>query len=175
MVTTTAARSLPPSVATVRAALSDVTDPEIPVISIVDLGIVDRVAVDAPDGAIEVTLLPTFVGCPALEMIRGAVEERLAAFGRPVRVAFAYSPPWTSDRISTRGRERLRRWGFAPPVPAGRADGPTLIPLSATAPVPCPHCGSHRTVLENAFGPTQCRSIHHCTSCRQPFEAFKPV
>ena len=163
------------SVAAVHAALAEVSDPEIPIISIVDLGIVDRVEVAPSDGAIAVTLLPTFVGCPALDMIRGAVEERLASFGRPVRVDFAYSPPWSSDRISPRGRDRLRRGGFAPPSPTSSPDQPVLISLSAAPPTHCPHCGSKRTVLENAFGPTQCRSIHHCTACRQPFEAFKPV
>ena len=165
----------PPTVAAVHSALAEVADPEIPVVSIVDLGLVARAAVDPTDGSIHVTLLPTFVGCPALEVIRAAVEERLAAFDRPVRVDFSFAPPWTSDRITTRGRERLRRSGFAPPSPAPAADAPMLIQLAPADSVSCPHCGSRRTVLENAFGPTQCRSIHHCTGCRQPFEAFKPV
>ena len=164
-----------PTVVAIRAALADVTDPEIPVISIVDLGIVDRVEVVEPEGVIQVTLLPTFVGCPALEMIRAAVTERLGLFGRPVRVDFAYSPPWTSDRISPRGRERLRRGGFAPPTAALATGGPILISLSAAPPVSCPHCGSRGTVAENAFGPTACRSIHYCTACRQPFEAIKAI
>ncbi len=154
----------------VLAALADVPDPEIPVVSIVDLGMVERVTLH-PD-SIEVELLPTFVGCPALDVIRSAVEERLGVFDRPVRVAFGYRVPWTSDRITEAGRERLRRAGFAPPRAEG-AQLPVLVQLGT--PVPCPHCGSRRTVLENAFGPTQCRAIHHCTSCRQPFEAFKPV
>lgn len=165
-----APRHTPVDAASVRAALAEVADPEIPVVSIVDLGMVESVTV-APDG-IEVELLPTFVGCPAVDLIRGAVEERLAGFGRPVRVDVTYRVPWTSDRITDAGRERLRRSGFAPP----RADGaalPVLVQLGT--PVPCPNCGSRRTVLENAFGPTQCRAIHHCTDCRQPFEAFKPV
>ena len=158
------------SEAAVRAALAEIADPEIPVVSIVDLGLVERVEVT--DAAIRVELLPTFVGCPALDMIRSAVEERLAAFGRPVEVRFVYRVPWTSDRITERGRERLRESGFAPPT-AGPHDGPLLVTLGP--PVPCPLCGSNRTVLENAFGPTQCRAIYHCTTCRQPFEAFKPV
>ena len=154
----------------VLAALADVPDPEIPVVSIVDLGMVERVTLH-PD-SIEVELLPTFVGCPALDVIRSAVEERLASFDRPVRVEFGYRVPWTSDRITEDGRDRLRRAGFAPPLAHG-AQLPVLVQLAT--PVACPHCGSRRTVLENAFGPTQCRAIHHCTSCRQPFEAFKPV
>jgi len=154
----------------VRAALADVPDPEIPVVSIVDLGMVEDVEV-APDG-IRVVLLPTFVGCPALEVIRSSVEARLRAFGRPVEVRFDYRVPWTSDRITPEGRDKLRASGFAPPTP-NRPDEPILVQLAT--PVACPNCGSRRTVLENAFGPTQCRAIHHCTDCRQPFEAFKTI
>ena len=154
----------------VRSALAEVADPEIPIVSIVDLGMVEGVEV-TPD-AIRVELLPTFVGCPALDLIRAAVEERLAMFGRPLDVRFGYRVPWTSDRITSAGRERLRTSGFAPPG-NGATDLPVLVQLAT--PVPCPHCGSRRTVLENAFGPTQCRAIHHCTACRQPFESFKPI
>lgn len=154
----------------VRAALRDVSDPEIPAVSIIDLGIVNEVTV-SPDG-IEVILLPTFVGCPALELIRGAVEARLAVFGRPVEARFDYRVPWTSDRISTEGREQLRASGFAPPGQS-EPDVPLLVQLAR--PVACPNCGSQRTVLENAFGPGQCRAIYHCTACRQPFEAFKAI
>ena len=161
--------------AAVRTALAEVADPEIPVISIVDLGIVERVQVT--NDRIAVELLPTFVGCPALEIIRSSVEERLASFGRPVDVSFGFSVPWTSDRITPEGHEKLRESGFAPPMPAslaaGTDDAPALISLAEA--VACPYCGSRRTVLENAFGPTQCRSIRYCTSCRQPFEEFKSV
>jgi ring-1,2-phenylacetyl-CoA epoxidase subunit PaaD len=153
----------------VRSALQDVTDPEIPVISIVDLGIVHGVRVEG--GRINVDILPTFIGCPALEVIRSAVAERLAAFGLPVEVRISHAVPWSSDRISPAGRQALERAGFAPPARIGPE--PALIELGRA--VRCPHCGSGRTVLENAFGPTQCRAIHHCTACRQPFEAFKPV
>jgi ring-1,2-phenylacetyl-CoA epoxidase subunit PaaD len=160
----------PADEAAVRAALAEVMDPEMPVVSIVDLGIVERVDVRA-DG-IDVELLPTFVGCPALDVIRAAVEERLGVFGRPVSVAFGFSVPWTSDRITAAGRQKLARSGFAPPR-SGGASEPMLVQLAA--PVACPHCGSRRTAMENAFGPSQCRSIHYCTACRQPFEALKPV
>ena len=155
---------------TVMAALSDVADPEIPAVSIVELGMVGGVDVE-PD-RIRVELLPTFVGCPALELIRAAVEERLACFGRQVDVETSFAEPWTSDRISLAGREKLRRSGFAPPPHLG-AD--RALPMLGEAPVRCPYCGSARTTLENVFGPTQCRSIRHCAECRQPFEAFKPV
>lgn len=154
----------------VLAALEEVADPEIPTVSVVELGMVDRVEV-RPD-EIAVSLLPTFVGCPAIEIIRDAVASRLEAFGRPVRVEMSFSTPWTSDRISPTGREKLRASGFAPPphLEAGRG-----LPMLGEAPVACPWCGSTRTTLENVFGPTQCRSIRHCAACRQPFEAFKPV
>jgi ring-1,2-phenylacetyl-CoA epoxidase subunit PaaD len=154
----------------VLEALDGVADPEIPNVSVVELGMVERVEV-RPD-QIVVELLPTFVGCPAIEMIREAVSSRLGTFGRPVRVEMTFSPPWTSDRISPSGREKLRASGFAPPphVSAGRE-----LPMLGAAPVECPYCGSTRTTLENVFGPTQCRSIRHCADCRQPFEAFKPI
>jgi ring-1,2-phenylacetyl-CoA epoxidase subunit PaaD len=149
----------PPTVADVRKALADVADPEIPVVSVADLGIVDRVEV--VDGRIAVDLLPTFVGCPALEMIETAVVDRLASFGAPVDVAFTRRVPWTSDRITAAGRDRLRAAGIAPP--ADPAD------------VRCPWCDSARVMMDSAFGPTQCRSLFYCRDCRQPFEALKQI
>ena len=159
-----------PDEGAIRAALAEVADPEIPGVSIVDLGMVEDVGVDAD--RICVTLLPTFVGCPALDVIRSSVEARLRSFDRRIDVRFEYHVPWTSDRITPDGREKLRASGFAPPSPA--PDGVPLL-VQLMEPVPCPHCGSPRTVLESAFGPTQCRAIYHCTACRQPFEGFKPV
>ena len=166
----------------VMAALDEVADPEIPTVSIVELGMIG--AIDVEPDRVRVELLPTFVGCPALEVIRGAVEARLGAFGLPVDVETSFAPPWTSDRISPAGREKLRRSGFAPPPRLGsmRGAGGRALPMvdhsfaaRAEAPVECPYCGSTSTTLENIFGPTQCRSIRHCADCRQPFEAFKPV
>jgi len=144
---------------TVRALLETVHDPEIPTISIVDLGIVERIAVS--DTAIEVELLPTFVGCPALEVIKSAVADALAPLGRQSLISFTWRAPWTSERISPRGRARLAASGFAPP------DEP--------ADVRCPYCQSARVVMDSAFGPTACRSLFYCRECRQPFEAFKPI
>ena len=144
----------------VRAALSEITDPEIPTISIVDLGIVHRADV-GPDGTIRVELLPTFVGCPAIELIRLAVSDRLRSFGRPVEVSVSFEVPWTSDRISPHGRERLRGSGFAPPAEIDA--------------VRCPYCDSARVAMDSIFGPTLCRSLFYCRDCRQPFEAFKPI
>jgi len=162
----------------VRAALDSVPDPEIPGVSIVELGMIGDIEV-ASDG-IRVELLPTFVGCPALEMIRDSIESRLAEFGRSVDVDVSFATPWSSDRISPEGREKLRRSGFAPPPPVRAGRGLPMLELSAApapgeAPVVCPYCGSSRTTLDNAFGPTQCRSIRHCEDCRQPFEAFKSI
>jgi ring-1,2-phenylacetyl-CoA epoxidase subunit PaaD len=142
----------------VRAALAEIADPEIPTVSIVDLGVIERVEVQ-PD-SIRVELLPTFVGCPALEVIRGAVEERLAEFGRPTRVEFTFDPAWTTDRVTEAGRAGLRRAGIAPAT-----DGP----------VACPFCGSMHVETDNLFGPTLCRSLFYCRDCRQPFEGFKQV
>lgn len=150
-------------------ALAEVPDPEIPVVSVVDLGLVRRVELGSE--RLRVEILPTFVGCPAIDMIRATIAERLAAFARDVAVDVSYAEPWTSDRITPEGRRKLRESGFAPPTPLG--SGPQLIALLPVA--QCPHCGSRRTQLENAFGPTACRAIHYCTACRQPFEQFKQV
>jgi ring-1,2-phenylacetyl-CoA epoxidase subunit PaaD len=154
----------------VMAALDEVADPEIPTVSIVELGMIG--GIDVEPGRLRVELLPTFVGCPALEVIREAVADRLGTFGRPVEVEVSFATPWTSDRISPAGRAKLRLSGFAPPAHIGSA---RALPMLGEAPVRCPYCGSSRTTLENVFGPTQCRSIRHCADCRQPFEAFKPV
>lgn len=148
-----------PTEADVRAVLAEVPDPELPVLSVVDLGIIHRVTVE-PD-TIEVAILPTFVGCPALDIIRATIAEHLAVFGRPVRVDTTFEVPWTSDRISRAGRDALASVGIAPPG----APGDTR----------CPFCASKDVAMDSAFGPTQCRSLFYCRGCRQPFEALKSV
>ena len=149
-----------PSEAAVRAVLATVPDPEIPVLSVVDLGIVHRVAVE-PD-RIDVAILPTFVGCPALDVIRATIAERLEGrFDRTVRVETTFALPWTSDRISAAGRAALREAGIAPPGDPSE--------------MRCPFCDSANVVMDSAFGPTQCRSLFYCRGCRQPFEALKSV
>jgi ring-1,2-phenylacetyl-CoA epoxidase subunit PaaD len=159
--------------AAVRAVLAEVMDPELPMLSVVDLGIVHRVDVAPRDGPIRVEILPTFVGCPALELIKSSIAERLGTFGRPVEVTATFEVPWTSERISATGRAALLAAGIAPPgVDSGAALG-GLIDLEPR--VPCPYCGSRRTVVENLFGPTQCRTIRYCADCRQPFESIKSV
>jgi ring-1,2-phenylacetyl-CoA epoxidase subunit PaaD len=153
----------------VWAALAEVPDPEIPAVSVVDLGIVHRM--DVSPEAIRVEILPTFVGCPAVETMRSAIADRLAGLAPRVEVEVTFAVPWTSDRISPEGRRRLADSGFAPPTAAAGPDAPIHVGLAVT----CPYCGSRRTVMENAFGPTLCRSIYYCTDCRQPFEQFKTV
>lgn len=162
----------PMDVDAVWAALAEVPDPEIPTISIVDLGIVRSVDVD--DARIRIELLPTFVGCPALDVIRAAVEQRLTGIRAAVEVNFSFAEPWTTERITDQGRRGLLAGGFAPPTAAEALGlGSAIVPLDMA--VPCPVCGSRRTRLDNVFGPTLCRSIRYCLDCRQPFEGFKVV
>jgi ring-1,2-phenylacetyl-CoA epoxidase subunit PaaD len=182
MVSEAPRRALPDREAVV-ATLDTIADPEIPAVSIVQLGMIGEV--ETGPGGIRVELLPTFVGCPALEIIRDTMMERLAVHGLPVEVAVSFRTPWTSDRISPEGRQALRRSGFAPPAHlAAAVGGGRALPVLDLAPAaddrpeeptPCPYCGSTRTTLLSPFGPTQCRSIHHCADCRQPFEGFKAV
>ncbi|MFO7172994.1 MAG: 1,2-phenylacetyl-CoA epoxidase subunit PaaD [Bacillota bacterium] len=165
----------------VWAALEDVKDPEIPVVSVVEMGIVTGVEVDG--GRVVVQATPTFVGCPALRIIADGIVRRLLAVPgvAAAEVRWVMEPHWTSDRITPAGREKLRAFGLAPPpgpeegvggVPADRAGG--VQAGEGTLP-PCPYCGSARTRLENLFGPTPCRSIYYCDDCRNPFEGMKRV
>ena len=156
--------------------LARIADPEIPAISVVDLGVIGSVAVGAD--RVRVELLPTFVGCPAIGVMQEQITERVGALrvAPEVEVVVTMDPPWTSDRISPAGRERLRLSGFAPPAPL--PPGPALGALDELAVLPvaeCPYCGSRNTTMENPFGPTLCRAIYHCADCRQPFEQFKRV
>src|SRR5215211_2940503 len=154
-------------------ALRGVYDPEIPTISVVDLGIVHRA--EATPERVRVEILPTFVGCPALDVMRDTIRERLEELqlAPEVSVGVTFAAQWTSDRITPAGHEALRRAGFAPPTdaPSFTADSVVdLNPLGALRPqlIPCPYCDSKSTMLENRFGPTLCRSIYYCNNCRQP-------
>jgi ring-1,2-phenylacetyl-CoA epoxidase subunit PaaD len=155
----------------VWSALDEVADPEIPVISLVELGVVRDVRVEGR--RVSVTLTPTFLGCPALDAMRRALEEKLAGIGADTLVTVDHGDAWTTDRISAAGREKLRSAGLAPPAPREET-APRLVQLQAHA-FRCPYCGSAETRLENLFGPTPCRSIRYCESCRQPFEQFKTL
>jgi ring-1,2-phenylacetyl-CoA epoxidase subunit PaaD len=155
----------------VWAALEEIPDPEIPVISLVDLGVIRDVTVHGR--RVHVAFTPTFLGCPALEVMKRAMEEKVAALGGEPDVEVVADDSWSTDRISAAGREKLREAGFAPPAP--RAAGPTTLVQLRSKAFRCPYCGSTETRLENIFGPTPCRSIRWCESCRQPFEQFKTI
>jgi len=157
--------------AAVWSALADVEDPEIPVISLVDLGVVRDVQVDGDHVHVEFT--PTFLGCPALEVMRDQIAAKIEELGGEPDVEVVLDDSWSTDRITPEGREKLRRAGFAPPAPR-EAVAPMLVQLQSAV-FRCPYCGSTETKLENIFGPTPCRSIRYCLSCRQPFEQFKTI
>ena len=157
--------------AAVWKALAEVEDPEIPVISLVDLGVVRNVRVDGERVHVEFT--PTFLGCPALEVMRDAMAEQIRALGGEPHIDVCLDDSWSTDRITPAGREKLRASGFAPPAPR-EAAAPTLVQLQSNA-HRCPYCGSTETRLENIFGPTPCRSLRYCATCRQPFEQFKTI
>ena len=149
-----------------RLALAEVCDPALPTLSVLDLGMIRSVS--EADGALTVELMPTFLGCPALDMIRDAIVERLLTVG-PVTVEIVRNQPWSSERITEEGRQKLLRAGLAPP-PHGNLMELTVLPSAD-----CPYCGSPNTLLDSPFGPPSCRAIHYCRSCRQPFEQFKAV
>ena len=153
-------------------ALKDVPDPELPAISVVDMGIVRRIQVDTATSSIQVDITPTFAGCPALSQIRSSIHERLLQLAPHVEVNVTMKQAWTSDLLSEEARKKLHAVGIAPPpkVGSGRA-----LPMLMNRPLTCPYCGSQQTTLENVFGPTPCRAIVYCANCHQPFEQFKPI
>lgn len=150
-------------------ALESVTDPEIPVVNVVEMGIIAGVRLEGDEVVIDMT--PTFVGCPALDVIRENIRTAVSAVTpAQVRVNVVFDPPWTSERISEKGRQKLKAFGLAPP--SGQRSVGAMPTLERT---PCPYCDSVDTDLESIFGPTLCRSIHYCRSCLQSFEHFKAV
>ena len=161
----------------VREVLSQVTDPEIPVITVEDLGVLRDVQVH--DGRVVVTITPTYSGCPAMQEIEHDVRTALAGHGwHDVVVRTVLSPAWTTDWMSEDGRRKLREFGIAPP--AARAAGPVLVQLgarpgrSASPAVECPQCGSSDTEELTRFSSTACKAMWRCGSCREPFDHFKP-
>jgi ring-1,2-phenylacetyl-CoA epoxidase subunit PaaD len=153
------------------AALAEIPDPEIPVVSLVDLGVVRDVAVDG--GRVRVEFTPTFLGCPALETMKLAMERAVEELGGEADVQVITDDSWSTDRITPTGRAKLRESGFAPPAPR-ETSAPKLVQLQSKV-FRCPWCGSTETRLDNIFGPTPCRSLRYCESCRQPFEQFKTI
>jgi ring-1,2-phenylacetyl-CoA epoxidase subunit PaaD len=162
------------SVADVWAWLEDVKDPEVPVLSVVELGIIRDVSVG--DGVVTVKITPTYSGCPAMHEIEQEIRRALGAHGvDALRLETVYAPAWTTDWMSDAAREKLRAYGIAPP---GRtADAPDVIPIQSrrASRVPCPFCGSHETELRSFYGSTACKAIQFCRACRQPFEEFKAL
>jgi len=152
-------------------ALAEIPDPEIPVISLVELGVVKEVEVEGTSVRVEFT--PTFMGCPALETMRSLMEQSIRDLGGEAQIDVVMDDSWSTDRITPAGREKLREAGLAPPAPRA-AGAPTLVQLQSKA-FRCPYCGSTETRLDNIFGPTPCRSVRYCDSCRQPFEQFKTI
>jgi len=149
--------------------LGEVPDPEIPVVSVVDLGMIRNVNIDA--GAVEVEVSPTYSGCPATEVIEDSILAKLRDEGiNGVSIKRVLSPPWSTDWISDDGREKLRQYGIAPP-----AGGASKRDLLGKSPVRCPRCGADETTLVSEFGSTACKASYKCDHCLEPFEYFKCI
>ena len=152
-------------------AIERVTDPEIPAISVVDMGIITDVQV-LNDNRVRVVMTPTFVGCPAIDVMKHDVEQAVRGLGvEHVVVDVNFDVPWSTNRLTEKGRAALLKHGLAPPEPFDTL----ALELEVLNNVACPYCGSHNTTLKSPFGPTLCRSLHYCNACRQAFEGFKPV
>ncbi|MBS1141729.1 MAG: Phenylacetate-CoA oxygenase, PaaJ subunit [Proteobacteria bacterium] len=156
------------------AALEDLADPEIPVISLRELGILRDVRVGA-DG-LEVVITPTYSGCPAMSQIEDDVRSTLLAKGIAARVVTQLAPAWTTDWMSETGKEKLRAYGIAPPhqTPAGSNVVRFISKPAKVETVPCPHCGSANTLESSRFGSTACKALYKCQDCQEPFDYFKP-
>lgn len=157
----------------VAEAIAQIPDPEVPVISIADLGILRDVAVDEAGRSVVVTITPTYSGCPAMDAIRSRVEHEAAVRGYTADVRTRLSPAWTTDWMTEPGKEALRRFGIAPPGPA-RPTGPVPVQLRRHV-VTCPHCGSTDTTEIAHFGSTACKALRRCNACREPFDEFKAL
>ncbi|HTH56498.1 MAG TPA: 1,2-phenylacetyl-CoA epoxidase subunit PaaD [Cyclobacteriaceae bacterium] len=149
--------------------LEEVKDPEIPVLSLVDLGVITEVEVQGDNVKIQMT--PTFVGCPALDYMKQEVSSLLKSKGvSQVDVEVTFKKAWTSDLISEKGKAALKKYGLAPPPAAN-----VFADLEIIEHASCPRCGNTNTELKTPFGPTLCRSIYYCNDCKEAFEQFKPV
>ena len=152
-------------------ALAEIPDPEIPVVSLVELGVVREVEVDGDRVRVEFT--PTFLGCPALETMRAQMAAAIEQLGAEPEIEVVTDDSWSTDKITPTGREKLREAGYAPPAHR-EATAPKLVQRQSRV-FRCPYCNSTETRLENIFGPTPCRSLRYCENCRQPFEQFKTI
>jgi ring-1,2-phenylacetyl-CoA epoxidase subunit PaaD len=150
--------------------LEEVKDPEIPVLSLVDLGVISKI--DINGSHVGVTITPTFTGCPAMDYMKQDVADTLKKHGiddHDVKVSFEHE--WSSDMISEKGRKALKEFGLAPPP----VHNNVIEDLDIISHAECPNCGSTETTLKSPFGPTLCRSLHHCNACGEAFESFKPI
>jgi ring-1,2-phenylacetyl-CoA epoxidase subunit PaaD len=149
--------------------LEEVKDPEIPVLSLVDLGVITEVSVN--NNSVHIEMTPTFVGCPALDFMKMEIQEVLARHGvENVLIDVTFRKPWNSDLISEKGKEALKKFGLAPPP-----SRELFMELDVLEHAICPRCNGTDTDMKNTFGPTLCRSIHYCNRCKEAFEQFKPL
>ena len=149
--------------------LEEVKDPEIPVLSLVDLGVITDI--QFTDDGVMIEMTPTFVGCPALDMMKNEIREVLTKHGvTNISINVTFREPWTSDRISEKGKTALKKFGLAPPP-----SREIFMDLEVLEHAICPRCEGTDTEMKSAFGPTLCRSIHYCNTCREAFEQFKPL
>lgn len=153
----------------VFALLAGVPDPEIPVLSVLDLGVIRHVSV-APDGSVEVGVTPTYSGCPATPVIKADILAALAGAGIHATAVDVLSPPWTSDWLSEEGRRKLEAYGITPPA---AAVGSTRALVHAEPVIACPRCRSQETERLSEFGSTPCKALYRCTACLEPFDYFK--
>jgi ring-1,2-phenylacetyl-CoA epoxidase subunit PaaD len=149
--------------------LEDVKDPEIPVLSLVDLGVITEIAIDGD--LIKIEMTPTFLGCPALDMMKREITELLQEKGlHKIEITVNYRLPWTSDRISEKGKAALKKFGLAPPPKQNLIEELEILEHPE-----CPRCSGTNTEIKNAFGSTLCRSIYYCNNCKEAFEQFKAI
>lgn len=158
-----------PTIEQIRKWLDEVKDPEIPVLSLIDLGVITQI--NLSDHEVRIEMTPTFVGCPAMDYMQREVIECLQRHGidQPV-VEINFREAWSSDKISEKGKAALKKYGLAPPP-----DNSLFTDLEILERAQCPRCGGDNTELKSPFGPTLCRAIYYCHSCREAFEQFKPV
>lgn len=159
-----------------RAAISHLSDPEIPVVSLAELGILRELRTGG-DGVAEVVITPTYSGCPAMGQIEDDIRAALREAGIAARVVTQLSPAWTTDWMSAEAREKLRAYGIAPPNGRAAHASDKVVGFArraATQPVPCPRCGSTHTTETSPFGSTACKALYRCLDCLEPFDLFKP-
>lgn len=166
-----------------RQVIESVTDPEIPTLSIGDMGIVRGLSVDEEGGEVVVTITPTYSGCPAMEVMSRDIVDAAAGVGYSASVVVSHNPPWTTEWLTERGREALRELHISPPEQGSRSGegdhgGPVPVTIGRaphTESVACPRCGSSDTELISRFGTTACKALHRCRECGDPFDEFKAV